>query len=140
MWCNLFEIYQLFGRTFCLHPQGQCVNQASRKNWTFWLLGFFLYPGDEGRTFIRNVGKGLPEYGTSEPRRQYYSLWFNCPTHTKRRAGGRKKKLIYFHSILRASETIGPWTRINGRMKPVFSLQGPCTCGSLFSCNGCRLP
>jgi hypothetical protein len=39
------------------------------------LLGFLLDPGDEGRKFIQNVGKGLPDYETSHLRRQYYSLW-----------------------------------------------------------------
>jgi hypothetical protein len=70
--CNLVEMYRRFRITYCLHDQGRGVSQASSKQsiLTACFLGILSGPEDGGNTFLRNVGKLLPDYMASHPRRQ----------------------------------------------------------------------
>jgi hypothetical protein len=45
-----------------------CVSEKAR---AVCLHGLLFDPEDGGNTFVRNVGKLLPDYITSHPRRQY---------------------------------------------------------------------
>jgi hypothetical protein len=63
--CSLVEVYWRFGRMCCLHFHGPRVNQASNSlPLTFYLL---FCSEDGGSTFLRTVGKFLPEYTTLPP-------------------------------------------------------------------------
>jgi hypothetical protein len=74
--CSLAEVYRTFEVTYCFHLQGQRISRAIKagphqagSHSASWLLGLLLDPEDGGSTFLRNVGKLLPDYITSHPRR-----------------------------------------------------------------------
>jgi hypothetical protein len=69
--CSLVEVQLRFATTSCLHIQ--CRTSASSLFLTGCLFGVLFGLEDGYSTFIRNVGKFLPEYSASHRRRQQFS-------------------------------------------------------------------
>jgi hypothetical protein len=67
-----YKVHRCFGDTFCLHPQGGRVGEASSKQICFALALLRFVGEDGGITLIRNEGELLSDYTASHLRGQYF--------------------------------------------------------------------
>jgi hypothetical protein len=87
--CNLVQVYQRFGRTYWLHPQGRRLSHESKgsiksvekygmDNWIILLAaclnGLIFEPEDGSSRFLHYVGKVLPDDKASYPRRSPFTV------------------------------------------------------------------
>jgi hypothetical protein len=72
--CTLMKVYRHFRGTYCLHLQGRKICRSSKKPCAccgiFIFIAYSSTPGKQ-QFFHRNVGKLLPGYTTSHPRRLF---------------------------------------------------------------------
>jgi hypothetical protein len=75
--CILVEIYRSFGETYCCHLQDRRVSQANKRKMKLiqclivaasLLARVVLDRERRDSTFLRNLGKLVPEYTASQPR------------------------------------------------------------------------